>query len=225
MGRRDGLRSFHAKEKRLSHLRICRKDSHIRQLLFGTNWLKARSISSTFGGTVHAAQKIIHIRFLCIPCDHDKMKVRSNQVSIWIAASRRDSCSKICWRDPSAAAFHAAEVVIAGIIPLPHFFDIPRCMQYVSVYPRHICRRWNSAFRALLGWLLNIGVRIRTFHCIFLYFVPSRLFFSIHADVFLWSASLCLIQHLPNVLNWKIMLSREMPWTVSSVFSNSDEVL
>ena len=81
----------------------------------------------------------------------------------------RDFCSKICSRDPSAAAFHAAEVAIAGI-PLMVFFGISRCMMYVSVYPQHIFSRWNSAFGVLLGWLLNIGVCIQVF--------PLHFFFS-----------------------------------------------
>lgn len=62
--------------------RICCK-AQIRQLSF-ENWLKTRSISETSGGTIHVAQKFIHIWFLNIVCDHDKM--RSNQFSIWIAA-------------------------------------------------------------------------------------------------------------------------------------------
>ena len=72
------------------------------------NWLKVCSTSETSGGTIHVAQKIIPIWFLNIICEHDKMRVRSNQFSIWIAAScltgflfqdlfERPICSCLSW--------------------------------------------------------------------------------------------------------------------------------
>jgi hypothetical protein len=87
-----------------------------------TNWLKMRSISETSGGTIHVAQKCIHIWFLNIVCDHDKM--RSNQFSIWIAASclagllfqdlferpirscLSCSWSRDCWNTPDCFFWH-----------------------------------------------------------------------------------------------------------------------